>query len=570
MNIKTLLLCGAMMLGASTAMADTDEFYYYNPVIPNDAPDPTIIRDVNDGNFYLFHTGGQVPMYRSKNLVNWTKVGNAFTSYGRPTFVQGGGVWAPDINYVNGQYVLYYSMSKWGGEWECGLGVATSPDLQTKFTDHGKLFISSEIGVQNSIDPFFYEEEDGSKYLFWGSFRGIYAIELSEDGLSVKEGAEKKKIAGTLTEGTYIYKRDGFYYLFGSAGTCCDGLNSTYRLVVARSRKLLGTYYDREGKSVLENNFTEVMHKSNNVVGPGHCSEIVEDDAGRTWIMYHGYRASNTNGRCAFLDEVLWDQNGWPYITGERPSDHWDKPIIGEDNFTYSDVDYIEYTGDDDTYNHCFDTGYVPKSNTKILADCYTYSEVDDEPTTGEWRAVFSGRTSYNNGFSLYVNPDGQHWGYFAGGYKNDFFAPHEFDTKYHVEATLGSLNINGESYPTNQSNYNSAIQRLTIFGGTQDKPYVGRIYNLSIYQGTTLIGDFVPRLRNEDEMVVFYDKVRDRYIRPRYFDGFSYGYVEDGIKDVVSGSKTMDSRIFDLQGRIISEPTHKGIYIQDGKKYIK
>ena len=61
------------------------------------------------------------------------------------------------------------------------------------FTDKGKLFISNEIGVQNSIDPF-YIEEDGHKYLFWGSFRGIYGIELSDDGS--KAYATVRKRAG--------------------------------------------------------------------------------------------------------------------------------------------------------------------------------------------------------------------------------------------------------------------------------------------------------------------------------------------------------------------------------------
>ena len=86
------------------------------------------------------------------------------------------------------------------------------------------MFRSNEIGVQNSIDPF-YIEDNGRKYLFWGSFRGIYGVELKEDGLAVKLGAEKKQIAGTAYEGTYIHKRNGYYYMFASTGTCCEGLN---------------------------------------------------------------------------------------------------------------------------------------------------------------------------------------------------------------------------------------------------------------------------------------------------------------------------------------------------------
>ena len=96
-----------------------------------------------------------------------------------------GNLWAPDINKIGDKYVLYYSMSCWGGEWTCGIGVATADKPEGPFVDHGMMFRSNEIGVQNSIDPF-YIEDGGRKYMFWGSFRGIYGIELTADGLKSK------------------------------------------------------------------------------------------------------------------------------------------------------------------------------------------------------------------------------------------------------------------------------------------------------------------------------------------------------------------------------------------------
>lgn len=107
---------------------------------------------------------------------------------------------------------MYYSMSRWGGEWTCGIGIAVADRPEGPFDDLGMLFRSNEIGVQNSIDPF-YIEDDGHKYLFWGSFRGIHAIELTDDGLAVAQGAKPQRIAGTAYEGTYIHKRGGYYYL---------------------------------------------------------------------------------------------------------------------------------------------------------------------------------------------------------------------------------------------------------------------------------------------------------------------------------------------------------------------
>ncbi|MBN9301188.1 MULTISPECIES: family 43 glycosylhydrolase [Dysgonomonas] len=301
---------------------------YTNPVVALSLPDPTIIK-AQDGHFYLYATENtrNTPIYRSDNLVDWTFLGTAFTDATRPTFEPNGGLWAPDINYINGKYVLYYSMSVWGGEWTCGIGVAVADKPEGPFTDKGKLFRSNEIGVQNSIDQF-YIEEGGKKYLFWGSFRGIYAIELSDDGLSVKEGAQKKQIAGTAFEGTYIHKRGNYYYMFASIGSCCEGANSTYELVVGRSQSLFGPYVDKTGKDMMDNGYTVVISKSSRFVGNGHCSEIVQDKAGNDWILYHGVDLNHPDGRMLLLDQVKWDNNSWPYVEGSKPSSSADKPVF--------------------------------------------------------------------------------------------------------------------------------------------------------------------------------------------------------------------------------------------------
>ena len=319
-----------LLFAVSAVMAQEQ---YNNPVINESLPDPTVIK-ADDGYFYLYATENirNVPIYRSENLVDWRRVGTAFTDRTRPQMVPRGNIWAPDINLINGKYVMYYSKSTWGGEWECGIGVATADRPSGPFTDVGKLFISSEIGVQNSIDPFYIEEDDGSKYLFWGSFRGIYGIQLSDDGLSIKPGAQKVQIAGTLTEGTYIYKHDGYYYLFGSAGTCCEGLNSTYRVMVARSENLMGPYVNKSGRPALENNFMLVMQKSNKVVGPGHNSEIVQDDAGQYWMLYHGFDAADPDGgRKVYLDQILWDKDGWPIVRNRVPSITANAPVFNKE-----------------------------------------------------------------------------------------------------------------------------------------------------------------------------------------------------------------------------------------------
>ena len=309
----------------------TAQTTYNNPVIKKSLPDPSVIK-AQDGYFYLFATEDthNVPVWRSKDLVTWHSVGTAFTDATRPMdFVPNGAIWAPDVNYINGQYVLYYSKSEWGKTWECGIGVAVSDKPNRGYHDAHKLFISSEVNIENCIDPCFFQDDDGRNYLFWGSFHDIYGVELTEDGLAIKEGSTPKKIAGGLIEATMIVKHGGYYYLIGSAGSCCEGANSTYRLVMTRSTNLFGPYVDRNGKTAVGDNFSPLLNKSPEVYGPGHCSEFVEDDAGQTWVLYHGFQASDVDaGRVTYLDRIEW-KNGWPTISKMRPSTEADAPIFG-------------------------------------------------------------------------------------------------------------------------------------------------------------------------------------------------------------------------------------------------
>jgi len=301
---------------------------FSNPVFSKSMPDPTILK-APDGTFYLYATEDtkNIPILKSKNLVDWTFSGTAFTDTSRPTFEPNGGLWAPDINSIDGKYVLYYSMSVWGGEETCGIGVATADKPEGPFADKGKMFRSNEIGVRNSIDPF-YIEEDGKKYLFWGSFSGIYAIELSQDGLSITTNAKKQQIAGTAYEGTYIIKRNDYYYMFASIGSCCEGINSTYRLVVGRSKDLLGSYLDKSGKSMLQNNHEMVINSNKRFVGNGHNSEIIQDKSGKDWILYHGVDVNKPNGRVLLLDQIEWTSEGWPFIKNGSPSIIAEKPVF--------------------------------------------------------------------------------------------------------------------------------------------------------------------------------------------------------------------------------------------------
>lgn len=319
------VLCGSMSLSAQHTSGDSAtqsggrENHYNNPVINYSLPDPTVIKG-DDGYYYLYATENikNVPIHRSKDLMHWEMVGTAFTDDTRPTFVSEGRIWAPDINKIGDKYVMYYSMSTWGGEWTCGIGIAVADRPEGPFKDLGKLFLSNEINIQNCIDPF-YIEDKGKKYLFWGSFHGLYGTKLTEDGLSLKKDTPVVQIAGSAYEGTYIHKRGGHYYLFASIGRCCEGLKSTYTTVVGRSKHLFGPYTDKEGQLMSDNRHEVLIQKNDAFVGPGHNSELITDKKGNDWMFYHAVSVANPEGRVLMMDCVRW-KKGWPSVENSTPS----------------------------------------------------------------------------------------------------------------------------------------------------------------------------------------------------------------------------------------------------------
>lgn len=306
--------------------------FYQNPVYNIDFPDPSVIRHT-DGTYYAYATGAKV--IKSLDLANWTQLSNAIP---RPTWgTAGANIWAPDVQYINGQYVMYYSLSVWD-DVNPGIGIATAPHPEGPWTDHGKLFRSLEIGVYNSIDPMVYVDDDTRVYMFWGSFRGIYAIELTADGLDFKDGSveeaakNKVHVAGYETnhnfdistyEGVYIIKKDNYYYMFLSTGQCCSG-DYTYNVKVGRSTSILGNYEDHLKRSMRQGAVGfRVVDQNAHFVGVGHNS-IIRDDAGTYFIAYHGFDASlpTRNARKMLIDKLNWDTDGWPSTLGTAPSNN--------------------------------------------------------------------------------------------------------------------------------------------------------------------------------------------------------------------------------------------------------
>lgn len=325
LTVGCLAGCAPANNSSEESSAPIETVKYKNPIINADCPDPSAVRDGN--NVYLFGTSGRVYKISdfSDDPMQLPDVLRSNSWGASPT-----NIWAPDVYKVGDTWNYYYSNSVWGGEDTAGIGVMTSSSLEGPWIDKGKIFTSDEIGVSNSIDPVVVEE-DGHLYMAWGSFRGIYIVELNEDGTALKnpETASKDKVLiagivgnwnGGTYEGSYIRKIGEYFYYFGSQGTCCAGVNSTYHVKVARSKSIFGPYVDSKGVDMLGENRGElVIQGDQNVAGPGHMS-LIEDDNLDWWMFYHGYDKAAPTGRLVFMDKLLWDDNGFPYVVSRKPS----------------------------------------------------------------------------------------------------------------------------------------------------------------------------------------------------------------------------------------------------------
>lgn len=318
---------------------------------PLNAADPDCIKG-EDGFFYLYttqnfcHRGEEgygydrCPIYRSRNLSDWEYVGSVFedSDFDESQWDRDYGIWAPCVYKVGDMYNCYYAVGYSSGARDStGIGVAQAPTPAGPWTHYGKILDSGQIGVENSIDPFVMEV-DSSIYLFFGSFLGIYAVELTIDGISLMDGEsanqhliEVSPPSGSFDlernfEATFILPKDGKYYIFGSKGTCCSGTSSTYYVVSGVSDSPFGPYCASDGKEISSSDSLGgdlVLAPSAEVMGVGHNS-VVRDDAGDYWIVYHGYDLDGPypGERTIFADKLLFSsQTGMPYVEDLKASD---------------------------------------------------------------------------------------------------------------------------------------------------------------------------------------------------------------------------------------------------------
>lgn len=467
------------LLGLCFCLSVVAQTTYTNPVWADDFPDPSVERGL-DGYFYSYATGQRCR--KSKDLVHWEALPNCI---GRPTwndstYVNAEGkrvtdyysFWACDVSRVDDRYLMYYACALWGNGTRTGIGVATGKS-PTSFTDRGRMFRSTEIGVHNSIDPVFWQEKD-KKYLAWGSFHDIYITELTDDGLAVKDFNNKKKLAGGAFEGAMIHKRGRYYYLFCSVGSCCDGLKSTYRTVVGRSENLMGPYTNKQGGNMIDNNYTTIISGNDDWKGTGHNSEIITDDEGNDWLLYHAYSAKDPDaGRMMLIDKITWTADGWPTVNDGTPTSTLQEgPVF--------------YTGDGANKTYLFENMDFGRSDFKYWT---VVKSGDCAPTSSGGKGICPIGSVKNKGtFDIYRTKSDMPNGLYE-------FRVHAADTKYNVEMYVNRVAtlVHNEDQTGQVSTKEDDIS--TQFTSTNDKLNFKRSFYGLVTDGTLRFG---MRTRNE------------------------------------------------------------------------
>jgi arabinan endo-1,5-alpha-L-arabinosidase len=284
---------------------------------------------LSGGKWHVFSTGNGIPYRVSDDGIHWKYVKEIFTSLPawHKELVPGTrNPWAPDISFWSGRWRLLYSVSTFGSQ-RSAIGMASCEKLGGEgWRDDGPIFSSQRGDPYNAIDPNIFVEKDGTPWLSFGSFwQGIFLLKL--DPKTGKPASEPKCIAArpgsTAIEAPFITKRAGWYYLFVSHDFCCRGVNSTYKSVVGRSKKLEGPYVDRDGKALLTGGGTIVSQSQGRWRGPGHCAVV-----GDTFLC-HSYDAQHEGIPTLFMSSLRWDSRGWPALKDTEKKTKW-SDVIGD------------------------------------------------------------------------------------------------------------------------------------------------------------------------------------------------------------------------------------------------
>ena len=271
--------------------------------------DPSTIMEC-DGKYYTFGTGGGGLISED----GWVWHGGA---------VRPGGGAAPDAIKIGDRYLIAYSSTGGGlGGGHAGTVLTMwnktldpeSPDF--KFTEPIEVARSEFDEDCDAIDAgLLLDPTTGRLWLTYGTYFGfIRMVELDPKTGARVEGNEPVNVAIDC-EATDLIYHDGWYYLLGTHGTCCDGTNSTYNIVCGRSRNVTGPFLDNMGRDMIAGGGKMVLAAEERMMGAGHFG-LIDLGEGVQKMSCHFEADLDRSGRSVLAIRPLLWKNGWP-VAGE-------------------------------------------------------------------------------------------------------------------------------------------------------------------------------------------------------------------------------------------------------------
>ncbi len=270
--------------------------------------DPSTVTEC-EGKYYTFGTGGGGLISND----GWTWHGGG---------VRPGGGATPDVIKIGDRYLVIYGAT--GGSpnhkgiiytmWNKTLD-PKSPDF--KYSEPVIVATSDGYEECDAIDPgVLLDPSTGRLWLSYGTYFGYTRIvELDPKTGGLKKGSKPVNVAIVCEASVPVY-REGWYYLLATHGSCCDGANSTYNVVVGRSKTITGPYIDNVGRSMLEGGGKMVVATRGDLIGPGHFGHIILEKGVEKMSIH--YEADLEQGGRSVLGilPVVW-KDGWP-VAGEK------------------------------------------------------------------------------------------------------------------------------------------------------------------------------------------------------------------------------------------------------------
>jgi arabinan endo-1,5-alpha-L-arabinosidase len=272
-----------------------------------------------------------IPIRTSKDLRTWAGSGHVFgelPQWARTEIPKARNAWAPDISYFNGKFHLYYSVSSFGSR-NSAIGLTTTRTLDSaspdyKWVDEGMVLRSYEDKDDwNAIDPNLFIEDERHAWLTWGSFWGGIKMRridpatgklstIDDTMYSLSSRPRGDPVNGSV-EAPFLIRHGDYYYLFVSFDRCCRGPESTYNVVVGRSRSVTGPYVDRAGRSMLEGGGSLVIEATTATWrGPGH--QAVFREGNQDYLFFHAYFGAGLGRGSALQISTMTWEDGWPRV----------------------------------------------------------------------------------------------------------------------------------------------------------------------------------------------------------------------------------------------------------------